>query len=429
MKISKEEKRISGRVFHLAKYENFSIAIVHTVEENVEIKILSNTEKYNEIRNGSIVNAICISKVFKGKQYFLVAKIEVLLNPSNEIIIPRELVDEYKRFRRRNLDFLLNEKSSAFLDVHISTYKYIREFLWDRNFDEIRPPMLSHIHSGGNSFPFKTYVNSLKTYAYLCPTYEFELNEILSIRGKSLFVLGSNFRNEGYDSSHLPEFQMLEIAHLSNNIEDTLNIVKSLVEFVIKKIKGENGYGSKYCIDYSGWNEISCKLFFESKYKVDLTSNKTELVAFCKQHNINVDEKSPKSTVINTMIHNFIIKNNSGLTVISGIPSDVSPLIEESSNRYWIFIDSVDVCDIYVANTDLNDIYIKMQAQKKEYSKNGNDSQSDETKNESIMRMLELYRYGIPSHNVVGLSVSRFIQSLLKLNSIKETQLFKIMKG
>lgn len=427
--MGKEKIIIRGRLFRLVKYEKFSIAMVHTLKKNVEIKVTSNVENYEELCDGTFINAVCTPLNFNGKEYFLVDKVEILLKPSDEMDIPREIVNEDKRFRKRNLDFLLNEKSSAFLDIHISTYKYIRKFLWEMKFDEIRPPMLSGTHFGGNSLPFKTYVNSLKRNAYLCPTYEFELNEILSSREKSLFVLGSNFRNEGYDSNHLPEFQMLEIAHLSDSIEDTLNMIKFMVDFVIKKIKEERGFGSKFCIDYNIWNEVSCKEFFEEKYKFDLNSNKMELVAFCKQNYLNVDEKSPKATIINTIIHNLIIKKSKGLTVISDIPPDVSPLIEESSKRYWIFIDNIDVCDIYVANTDLNDIRLKMQIQMKSYSKVNKDRQSKEIKNESIEKILELYQYGIPRHNVVGFSVSRFIQSLLKLNTIKETQLFKIMKG
>jgi lysyl-tRNA synthetase class 2 len=120
------------------------------------------------------------------------------------------LKDVEEKYRKRYLDLIINEQVKKNLDTRWLLERKIREFLWSKNFKEVETPVLQNLYGGTNAKPFTTHLNALDQEMFLRVAPELYLKRLIVGGYEKVFEIARNFRNEGMDHAHQPEFTMLE---------------------------------------------------------------------------------------------------------------------------------------------------------------------------------------------------------------------------
>ncbi|OGD30256.1 lysine--tRNA ligase, partial [Candidatus Azambacteria bacterium RIFCSPLOWO2_01_FULL_44_84] len=203
--------------------------------------------------SGTVLKTKLGEKTIKAQRFAMAAK---TLRP-----LPEKwhgLQDVEERFRRRYLDLLMNPETKKKLLNRSVITKAIRDYLDGGGFLEVETPILQNLAGGAAAKPFKTHLNTLDLELYLRVAPELYLKRMLIGGWEKIYEIGKNFRNEGIDASHNPEFTMLEAYIAYENSEYLKTFIKNLLQTVVKKINNGNAtvrYEDKE-IDFSGdWKE------------------------------------------------------------------------------------------------------------------------------------------------------------------------------
>lgn len=151
--------------------------------------------------------------------------------------IPRSgLKDPEKRFRARYLDLLVNPESAKILRTRTQIIKFIRDFLDERDFLEVETPVLSGTAGGANAKPFETHAHALDMDMQLRIAPELYLKQLVIGGMDRVYEIGKQFRNEGIDADHNPEFTTCEFYQAYGNLESLMNDTETLLSEMVKKI-------------------------------------------------------------------------------------------------------------------------------------------------------------------------------------------------
>lgn len=154
------------------------------------------------------------------------------------------LRDKEMRHRKRYLDLVMNKDVRDVFRTRARAIRYIREFLNDRDFMEVETPMMHSLVSGANARPFTTHHNALNLDLYMRIAPELFLKRLVVGGFDRVFELNRNFRNEGIDRSHNPEFTMIEFYMAYATYNDLMDLTEEMLSGLVKKIKG--GYRVTY---------------------------------------------------------------------------------------------------------------------------------------------------------------------------------------
>jgi len=148
------------------------------------------------------------------------------------------LKDPDLRYRQREVDIIMNPEVKETFMKRIAIIRYIREFLDNKGFLEVETPILSPIAGGAAARPFMTHHNTLDIDMYLRIATELYLKRLIVAGFEKVYDMGKNFRNEGMDIRHNPEFTMIELYEAYADYNDMMEITENLVAYVCEKIHG-----------------------------------------------------------------------------------------------------------------------------------------------------------------------------------------------
>ncbi len=148
------------------------------------------------------------------------------------------LKDKEDRYRRRYLDLILNKDAKAILDKRWAIERAIRQFMWSENYHEVETPILQNLYGGTNAKPFTTHLNALDTQMYLRVAPELYLKRLIIGGYERVFEIARNFRNEGMDQTHQPEFTMMEFYEAYADYQRIMDITEELMKSVAQKANG-----------------------------------------------------------------------------------------------------------------------------------------------------------------------------------------------
>lgn len=217
------------------------------------------------------------SRLEKGEQgeLSIMASEIVLLSPSLHIL-PSEYYgfkDQEQRFRSRYLDLLFNDASRETLWKRSRMIKYIRDFFGTREFIEVETPTLAAIAGGATALPFTTHHNSLNRDLYLRIAPELYLKMLIVGGFNKVFELGKNFRNEGIDLTHSPEYTSIEFYAAYYDVYDVMAITEELVSGLVKDLTGSykttftTQHGETYDVNWEApWKRIDMIPELEKMY-------------------------------------------------------------------------------------------------------------------------------------------------------------------
>jgi len=305
--------------------------------------------------------------------------------------IPKEwygLKDIENRLRKRYLDFIFNKHSKKIIELRSKIIFELRRLLFKENFIEVETPILQPIYGGAKAEPFVSHWLSLKKKVYLRIAPELYLKRLLVGGFEKVFEIGKNFRNEGIDFEHYPEFTMMELYIAYKDYNFLMDFTQNLLEKLSKNL----GF-QKFAAPFK---KITFYKALGEKYK-----------NLCPQEQDEIIKKE-------------IIPKIDSPTFIIDYPKELIPLAktkEEDKNlaeRFQLVVRGVELANGY---TELNDP-LEQRERLRERLK-GSEIDKD---------FLQALEYGMPPACGLGIGIDRLIALMTDSHSIRETITFPMLK-
>lgn len=341
------------------------------------------------------------------------------------------LKDKEKRYRQRYLDFIMNEKSKEILIKRREIVDAIREFLNREGFIEVETPVLQPVYGGATARPFTTYAHALDTKLYLRISNELYLKRLIVGGFKRVYEFSKDFRNEGIDKTHYPEFTLLEGYIAYKDYFFLMNFIEELFEFVVKKVFG------KESIYFQG-KEISFKrpyekIFFTDKLKeiigVEIKrENEGKIREFALNHFMYEVKDLPYHKMIDKLFDELVAKTLWNPTFVLDHPVEISPLAKKHrekeglTERFEIFIGGMEIVNAFSELNDPIDQRIRFEEQTR-YRKEGDEEAH--IIDEDFLTALEV---GMPPTAGFGIGIDRLCMILCDAENIRDVISFPQLK-
>ncbi len=342
------------------------------------------------------------------------------------------LKDKELCYRKRYLDLLFNEKSRQTFILRAEIIREIRSYLDKLGFIEVETPVLQPIYGGANARPFITHHNALNTRLYMKISPELYLKRLIIGGLEKVYEIGKNFRNEGIDYNHNPEFTMLELyaAYKDYNyiMELTEELIKMLAKKVVKKEKlSYRGHEIDLTKSFRKLTLAGAILKFADIDVEKLDIN--QLVAIAKKNNIEIDEKKEltKGAVINLLFEELVEEKLIEPTFIMDYPVEICPLTKKHrskkglTERFELFIAGQEFANAY---SELNDpIDQKQRLEEQERQRKVDDEAQPMDKD-----FVEAMEYGMPPTGGLGIGIDRLVMLLTESETIRDVILFPTLR-
>ena len=342
------------------------------------------------------------------------------------------LQDVEERFRRRYLDTLMSPEVKERFVVRSKIITALRNALNESGYLEVETPILQPLAGGALAEPFKTHHNALDIDLYLRIAPELYLKELLVGGFPKVYEIGRNFRNEGIDVTHNPEFTMLEFYESFSDAAKQRAFVEKTIKQVVKSItkKSSLAYDGA-TIDFSKkWSVIS---YFDLLKRYALILNpesisREELRIKANQFGVHVDDKDSTEKIMDNIYKKLCRPKLIQPTFITDYPKAFSPFAKQSAedptliDRFQLVVGGLEVVNAF---SELNDPIEQreryMEQDKKRRGGEADVSPSDES-------YLEAMEYGMPPAGGVGLGVDRLVMLLTDTKNIREVILFPTLR-
>ncbi len=342
-----------------------------------------------------------------------------------------EFADIELRYRKRYLDLLLNPNHRQVFVLRSNIMKGIRKFLESRDYIEVETPILQPLYGGANARPFTTHHNTLDTDLYLRIALELYLKRLIVGGFERVFELGKNFRNEGMDRTHNPEFTMLELYEAFTDLNGMMELTESLIKFLAKEVIGKDTFTfqGKQVTIAGDWKKASMIDLIKEHTGFDATDfDIDKITAMCKQHKIEIPKGAGAGKMISLLFETFVEDQLIQPTFVTDFPKEISPLAKAKpdnpnlTDRFELLIAGNEFANAFSELNDPLDQRARFEAQAKLKEL------GDEEANVVDEDFLEALEYGMPPMGGLGIGIDRLIMLLTENDSIKEVILFPQMK-
>ena len=340
--------------------------------------------------------------------------------------------DKEQRYRNRHLDLIVNPEVKEVFKKRALITSALRSYLDNEDFLEVETPVLQPLYGGANARPFKTHHNSLDQTFYLRIADELYLKRLIIGGYDKVYELSKDFRNEGMDRNHNPEFTMLEWYEAYSDYKDQMNRVEDVIRFAAESI-------GKIKID---WGDIKIDLSkkFDRKPFLELLKDATgkdlldadekKLRLVCKENKIEISNKENYGQLLDELMKKLVEPNLIHPVFVIDHPKEISPLAKSHRSgenklveRFELFIGGAEFANSFSELNDPLDQRVRLENQVKLREEGDEEAQPIDD------NFIEAMECGMPPTGGVGLGVDRLVMLLTDNRSIRDVLLFPAMRN
>ena len=340
--------------------------------------------------------------------------------------------DKEQRYRNRHLDLLLNPSVKETFIKRTKILKSIRNYLDEKGFLEVETPVLQPIYGGANARPFKTYHNTLGQDLFLRIADELYLKRLIIGGLDKVYEMSKDFRNEGMDKDHNPEFTMLEFYWAYSDYEDCMNLVEDLIKVVSLEVGSSLLQWGKNKFDLSKpFKRIPFFNLINNEIGYDISMmGYTQLRKICIEKGLEVESKNNIGQLLDLLMSELVEPKLIDPTFVIDYPKSISPLAKMHRNgnkmiveRFELFIGGSEFANSF---SELNDpIDQRNRLEEQVQLKDLGDDEAHPI-DESFIQAME---NGMPPTGGVGIGIDRLTMLLTGNYSIKDVILFPTLKS
>jgi len=346
------------------------------------------------------------------------------------------LEDVEIRQRKRYLDLIANgDEARRVFVIRARTITAMRRYLDEHGFLEVETPILQPLYGGATARPFITHHNVLDRDFYLRIAVELYLKRLIVAGFERVYEIGRDFRNEGIDRIHNPEFTMMECYQAYADYNDIMRLVEEMICFIAQEVKGSAR------ITYQGteidltppWSRIRLLDAIEEFTGIDVNRfpDKNSLVAEMRAHGYEADSKLGRGRLIDDLKEAMFRKSIPVLRqalFLTDYPIDISPLAKRHSDiagltdRFQPFIGGVELGNAFTELNDPLDQRARFEDQMRQRAHGDDEAQ---VLDEDFLEALEV---GMPPTGGLGIGIDRLAMLMADQESIRDVILFPAMR-
>ena len=424
--------RLMGKAAFLKIEDDEGVLQVYIARDALGEEWFKNIKKYIEV--GDIIKVCGFPFVTKTGELTLHAK-ELQLASKAITPLPEKfhgLSDKELRYRQRYLDMIMNKEVAKVFKTRSIIISTIRAFFERKGFLEVETPMMHPIAGGANAKPFVTYHNALGVERYLRIAPELYLKRLIVGGFEAVFEINRNFRNEGMDLTHNPEFTMIEFYWAYHNYKDLMALTEELFLELLKKLNlpTKLTYADME-IDFSApFAKITYddSLVDIGKIPREIINDKEKIVTFLKDNGIKIKEGLDLGHLKAELFDNFVEDKLINPTFVMDFPISISPLSRRSdedpniAERFELFCAGKEIANGFNELNDPLDQYERFKSQID--AKNAGDDEAHEMDEDYVKALC----YAMPPTAGEGIGIDRLTMLLTNQQSIRDVILFPAMR-
>ncbi|MCF7903287.1 MAG: lysine--tRNA ligase [Candidatus Marinimicrobia bacterium] len=339
--------------------------------------------------------------------------------------------DKEQRYRKRYLDLIVNPEVKETFVTRAKIFRAVREYFDQNGYLEVETPVLQPLYGGANARPFMTHHNALDMDFYLRIADELYLKRLIIGGFEKVYEFSRNFRNEGMDRTHNPEFTAIEWYEAYVDYHYLMDQAEALFKHLVKALGKSQFEYNGHTVDLSEPFQRATMQDLVAEYvKIDLSeADETELEKVCKAHHIAIPKNANYGHLLDALFDELVQPHLVKPTFVTEYPKAISPLakIKRDSDgtfveRYELFIAGSEFANAFSELNDPQDQRARLEAQAALRAAGDEEAQ---VVDEDFLQAVE---YGMPPTGGVGMGLDRLVMLLTGNRSIRDVLLFPHMR-
>ena len=352
-----------------------------------------------------------------------------------EKVVFDEVQDKELRYRQRYVDLVVNPEVKQVFRTRAAVIDRIRRFLNDREYLEVETPVLQPIYGGAAARPFTTHHNALDRKLYLRISNELYLKRLIVGGFNRVYEFSKDFRNEGIDRTHNPEFTMLEFYQAYADYHQMMDLVEDMVADAAAAAAPDGnlvfGWRGHEINLAKPWQRRSMLELIGEKAgeEIALPLDKSQLEGLCKKHGIELKPGMSAGKMLDELFGELVEPYLANPTFVTDYPVEVSPLAKRHrskpglTERFELIIGGAEIANAFSELNDPLDQRGRFEAQMQLKDEGDEEAQ---VMDEDYLRAME---YGMPPTGGVGIGIDRLVMLLTGMETIKDVVLFPQLRA
>jgi len=341
------------------------------------------------------------------------------------------LQDTEERYRKRYLDLIFNEDVRKKFVIRTEIVRAIRNFLDEHGFMEVETPILQTIYGGATAKPFKTYFNAYDMDVFLRIAPELFLKKLLVGGFEKVYEIARNFRNEGVDKQHNPDFTMLEFYWAWSDYRQLMKFTEEMMAYILQKVLGTakiTYQGNE--IDFAApWPRVEYLDLLKKEAKIDYQASSREgLAVKAKELGVEIDKNAGKAEIADEIYKKYCRPKIIPPTFLIHYPKESKPLAKSVEPdgpivaNFQLLVNGFEIVNAFSEQNDPIEQAARLKEQEELFKQGFQEAQRTDTD------FIEALEYGMPPCAGLGMGIDRLAALLTDSNALREIILFPLMK-